>query len=171
MAIKSELEPVRYHKHLLIGVLLDSLILAIGRKTGVHYEGLASAGKAIKPIVGNTVCTKLRLIDEAYNLTRHISPESALSYIDKVEKLLEPDGVGRSGKGAFCKGKAASLTGSLTGSLNTSLASIDTSFIDHESDCSSADGQCHSAGLAAGGDENETKENDRSSYVNTTAWC
>ena len=86
--VSPELELLRYQPHLLLASLQRTLLLRVGKATGTHFEGLAAAGKAVRPTVGNTMASKLRLIDEAHNLVRHISPESCAVYIADVSLAL-----------------------------------------------------------------------------------
>ena len=74
--IPPQLEMLRYQPHLLLDYLRRSLLLDVSKQKGVQYEGLAAAGRAAKPIIGSKLASKLRLVDEAYNLVRHLSPES-----------------------------------------------------------------------------------------------
>jgi len=70
-------EAVRFQApHMLLAALHRRLILELGGHAGSHYEGLAQVGRDARPIIGGQMVTKIRFIDEAAHLLRHISQES-----------------------------------------------------------------------------------------------
>jgi len=73
--ISPDLEVLRHHPHLLLDYLRRTLLLEVSKHKGAHFEGLAAAGRAAKPVIGSKLATKLRMIDESFNLVRHLSPE------------------------------------------------------------------------------------------------
>ena len=87
--IPPQLEMLRYQPHLLLDYLRRSLLLDVSKQKGVQYEGLAAAGRAAKPIIGSKLASKLRLVDEAYNLVRHLSPESVAICLADLHKALD----------------------------------------------------------------------------------
>ena len=128
-AISPELEQHRHQPHLLLATLQHSLLMEVGKATGAHYEGLAAAGRAARPAIGNTWATKLRLVDEAHNLIRHLSPEScAICIADLV--------------GALAKDKALSQTPNASTTMNTGTCSSIDEVNSSGDDCSCSGAVC-----------------------------
>jgi hypothetical protein len=101
LRVAHEFESLRDHPpHLLLATLQRRLLLQCARASGMHFEGLAQAGRALRKQIGNRLATKLRLIDEAHNLLRHLSPESCSTCTRELSCLLEPHSVGELGSAA-----------------------------------------------------------------------
>jgi hypothetical protein len=66
--------------HMLLASLQRHLLLECNLLAGAHFEGLAQAGRELRPMIGNAMASKFRLIDEAHNIVRHLSPESCAIY-------------------------------------------------------------------------------------------
>jgi hypothetical protein len=74
--------------HMLLAALHRRLVLNASAYAGGHYEGLAQGARDLRPLLGNQLATKLRLIDEAAHLVRHLSPESCSMVCADVDAAL-----------------------------------------------------------------------------------
>jgi len=83
--------------HLLLGDLKRELLCSCTGAAASHFQGLAQAGRRLG--LPNPMASKLRLVDDAHYLLKHLSPESATISLGEVCSCLErvPSGGAQSG--------------------------------------------------------------------------
>ena len=74
--------------HLLLAALHRRLALELNSFAGGHYEGITQAGRDLRSELGNVLAAKLKVIDEAAHLVRHLSPESSTILCSEVHAAL-----------------------------------------------------------------------------------
>jgi hypothetical protein len=79
--------------HALLAALHRGLIMELSGYAGTHYEGLTQAGRDDKLLIGGQMASKMRVIDEAAHLLRHISPESCSIYVGELRAALQSHSV------------------------------------------------------------------------------
>jgi hypothetical protein len=73
----------------LLAALHRRLVLELAGRVGVHYEGLAQAARDARSVIGAPLVAKMKMIDEAFHLMRHISPESCTICFAELVAALE----------------------------------------------------------------------------------
>ena len=71
--------------HLLLGELKRACMVALTMGSGCHFEGLAQAAKFHRGCISNRQAAKLRLIDDAFHLVDHLTPESCTAFLLDIQ--------------------------------------------------------------------------------------
>jgi hypothetical protein len=116
--VPSEFDSLRFlPPHVLLAALHRHLVLEVSRQAGGHYEGLSQAARDSKHLLGNSLVNKLKVIDEAAHLIRHLSPESSAVCYHEVCKAFRVHG----------EANQTSLTSTTTWSADGSMLGSDSS--------------------------------------------
>lgn len=98
--------------HILLASLHRRLTLTMSQQAGAHYEGLAQAARDAKSVIGGSLAGKLRMVDEAAHLLRHLSPESCAICCSDLCAMLacytEDGGDSASPRSSLCSAEESS---------------------------------------------------------------
>ena len=71
--------------------LHGALLRLVSQRTGCHFQGLSAASRHLKSLgrIDNRISKKLIRIDDAFNVVRHITSVSVVSFTEELTKMMD----------------------------------------------------------------------------------